>query len=59
MKSKRWNDLINKWLAKFPDIILTDEQYASLEEMICEYGDDRWSSGLDTGADNAYYEANR
>lgn len=60
MKSKkctRWDEVINKWLVKFPNLILTDEQYVSLEEMISEYGDDRWSSGLDTGAENAYYDA--
>jgi hypothetical protein len=50
-KHDRWDDTINAWLKDFPEIILTDAQYESLENLIEEHGTDRWSSGLETGQD--------
>ncbi len=48
----RWNDVINAWLIAFPEIKLTDQQYIVLENLIEEYGSDRWESGIGAGQDS-------
>jgi len=50
----RWNDVINTWLAMFPHITLSDEEYKSLDNAISDYGDERWSSGIQVGQESAY-----
>jgi hypothetical protein len=53
-KYNRWNDVINNWLKMFPHIIITDGEYKSLDDSICDYGDDRWTSGNQAGQESAY-----
>ncbi len=31
--------MLNKWLEKNPDVVLTDDQYNSLESLIYEYSE--------------------
>lgn len=52
-KADRWEPIINEWLKEFPEIILTDDQYKSLESKIDKFGGDQFADGSDCGYDSA------